>query len=55
MGIGTLLTRHVARIERSGGVRYWETHMLADNAQMSRVMGRVGSIASSTIEFGVAS
>ena len=54
MGIGTLLTRHVARIARSSGVRYWETYMLAENTPMSRVMSRVGTMVSFKIDHGLA-
>ncbi len=54
MGIGTLLTRHVARIARSTGIRFWETYMLAENTQMGRVMRNVGSPVSFDVEHGLA-
>jgi len=55
LGIGTLLTRHVARIASRRGIRFWETYMLADNTRMSRVMDSVGNRVSIEIDSGVAS
>lgn len=54
LGIGTLLTRHVARIARSTGVRLWETYMLAENTRMARVMDNVGTRVSIGIDHGLA-
>lgn len=53
-GIGTLLTRHVARIAHSTEVRYWETYMLAENTGMSRVMDRIGTPVSRRLDQGLA-
>ena len=53
LGIGTLLTRHVARIARSLGVSSWETYTMAGNLQMDRVMDRVGSRRGHMVEFGL--
>jgi GNAT superfamily N-acetyltransferase len=55
MGIGTLLTRHVARIARSTGVGFWETYMLAENTGMAKVMDHVGIRVEYTMHMGVAS
>lgn len=54
MGIGTLLTRHVARIAYSRGIRFWETYMLAENARMARVMDSVGRRVSFDVDAGLA-
>lgn len=54
MGVGTLLTRHVARIALSTGIRFWETYMLADNTQMARVMDGVGSRVGFEIDLALA-
>lgn len=54
LGIGTLLTRHVARIARSLGVTSWETYTMTGNVGMERVMDRVGSRLGSMVEFGLA-
>lgn len=54
MGIGTLLTRHVARIALSRGVRLWETYMAAHNTRMARVMDGVGSRVGFEIDLGLA-
>lgn len=54
MGIGTLLTRHVARIARSLGIRFWDTYMMAENTQMSRVMNNVGTRVAYSIDAGLA-
>lgn len=53
-GIGTLLTRHVARIARSTGIRFWETYMLAENHRMGCVMNNVGTRVSFEIDHGLA-
>lgn len=53
MGIGTLLARHVARIARGSGVRLWDTHMLAENQQMLRVLDRVGTMVSAREHLGL--
>ncbi len=55
MGVGTLLARHLADVARTHGVRYWETHMLADNRQIARVLGRVGRRIELLIESGLSS
>jgi len=55
MGIGTLLTRHVTRIARSRGIRCWETHMLAENTGMARVMDHVGIRVGYSVHMGLAS
>lgn len=55
MGVGTLLARHLADVARSHGVRLWETHMLADNRQIARVLGRVGRRVELVIESGLSS
>lgn len=55
LGIGTLLTCHVARIAVLRGIRLWETYMLAHNIRMARVMDRVGSRVSFEIDSGLAS
>lgn len=55
LGIGTLLTRHVARVAVLRGVRHWETYMLAENIRMARVMDRVGRRVSFEIDSGLAS
>lgn len=54
LGIGTLLTRHVARVARATGVRFWETYMLGDNIRMARVMDHVGPRLTRSIDSGVA-
>lgn len=55
LGIGTLLTRHVARIAVLRGIRFWETYMLAENIRMARVMDKVGRRVSFDIDSGLAS
>lgn len=55
LGIGTLLTRHVARIAVLRGIRHWETYMLAENIRMAHVMDKVGRRVSIEIDSGLAS
>jgi GNAT superfamily N-acetyltransferase len=55
MGIGSLLADYLARLARDGGVRYWESHMLADNGLMTSVLARVGTQVSYSINSGLAS
>lgn len=43
MGVGTLLTRHLASRARSTGIRYWEALMLSENRRMERLLARVGT------------
>lgn len=53
MGIGTLLTRHVARVARSSGITVWETYGLANHPQMAKVMEHVGTRVSLEIDHGL--
>jgi hypothetical protein len=53
MGIGTLLTRHVARIARSSGVDVWETYTMSSHPQMAKVMDHVGTRVSLEIDHGL--
>jgi GNAT superfamily N-acetyltransferase len=53
MGIGTLLTRHVARIARSSGVDVWETYTMSSHPQMAKVMDYVGTRVSLEIDHGL--
>lgn len=55
MGVGTLLTRHLSDVARSRGIRYWETHMLADNRQIARVLARVARRIELAIDSGLSS
>lgn len=50
MGVGTLLSRHLAGRARSTGIRYWEAFMLAENRRMERLLARVGSEVVTQIE-----
>lgn len=43
LGIGTLLTRHLARVARSSGITLWETYGMAYHPQMAKVMGHVAT------------
>ena len=42
LGVGTLLARHLAGVARATGIKRWETYTLADNAQVEKVLSRVG-------------
>jgi GNAT superfamily N-acetyltransferase len=53
LGIGTLLTRHVARVARSSGIAQWETYGMADHPQMGKVMEHVGTRISFEIDHGL--
>ena len=53
LGIGTLLTRHLARVARSSGVAFWETYGMADHPQMAKVMEHVGTRISLDIDHGL--
>lgn len=53
-GIGTLLTRHVARIARSKGVRHWQVYLLAENTQMARALSHVGTVVDHKTDSGLA-
>lgn len=53
LGVGTLLSRHLADVARSTGVRFWEAYMLADNRRMARVLARVGQRMELTIDSGL--
>jgi GNAT superfamily N-acetyltransferase len=53
MGIGTLLTRHVARVARSSGVNLWETYAMAGHPQMAKVMEHVCTQVSLEIGHGL--
>lgn len=55
IGVGTMLATHLADVARSRGIRYWETHMLADNRQIARVLGRVARRVELTIDSGLSS
>lgn len=53
MGIGTLLARFLAGVARDRGIRYWESHSLADNRQVARVLARLGDQVDVVTDSGV--
>jgi len=55
MGVGSLLSRLLAEVARSRGVRFWESYMLADNRQMVRLLARLGRRVELVIDSGVSS
>jgi GNAT superfamily N-acetyltransferase len=55
MGIGSLLSRFLAEVALSRGVRFWESYMLADNRQMARLLAGVGRRVELVIDSGVSS
>jgi len=53
LGIGTLLTRHVARVARSSGISLWETYGMAEYPQMTKVMEHIGTRVGLEVEHGL--